>query len=313
MKSVRVKRTRFSNKKTRRIHKRGGMHKPNTPADVRKKNKEAELAAAHAVITQRVSDGVSLGVRNAALGTGSGALAGRLSDLLLRSQEQPLRMHGEPMLHAAKPHASLPAMFEGDQMFQQAEQLCLKVTQLPDAEMWTRGDWGAMTCSPRAKRMCAEAVQLYEGAIARKYLPAYAPLAWMMSHANPEQSLRLCHECIAACDARIGAPFAREAKRDCTALRAFLQYKHDMLLQSEIEDETLRGMRLELLAPKAPSIETLHAIANDSINHGSKYGHALKWLLLLHDDDVKQDDVNAAQKAAEDMGMDFQRCCFCFQ
>lgn len=311
MKSVRVKRTRFSNKKTRRINKRGGMHKPKTPADIRKKNKEAELKKAQEVLMQHV--GVSRDVRNAALGTGSGALAGRLSDLLLRSQEQPLRMHGEPVLHAAKPNASLPAMFEGDQMFQQAEQLCLRVRQLPDAEMWTRGDWGAMTCSPLAKSMCAEAVQLYEGAIARKYLPAYAPLAWMMSHADPEQSLRLCDTCVAACDARIGAPFAREAKTDCTALRAFLQYKHDRLLQSEIEDETPGGMRLELPAPKAPSIETLHAIAKDSIKHGSKYGHALKWLLLSHDDDAKRGEVAAALKAAEDMGMDFQRCCFCFQ
>jgi hypothetical protein len=293
------------------------MYKP-TPKELaeahatkRAAKREKELAAAHDVLLQKVS-GVSGKVRMAALTTGTGALAGHVSDLLLRSRER-LRMVGEPLLHAAKPHASLPAMFEGVQMFQQAEQLCLRVRQLPDAEMWTRGEWGAMTCSPLAKSMCAEAVQLYEGAITHKYLPAYAPLAWMMSHADPEQSLRLCHVCVEACDARIGAPFAREAKTDCTALRAYLQYEHDVLLQSEIEDETPGGMRLELPAPKAPSIETLHAIAKDSIKHGSKYGHALKWLVLTHDDDVKRGEVDAALKAAEKMGLDFERCRFCFQ
>jgi hypothetical protein len=237
--------------------------------------------------------------------TGTGALAGRVSDLLLH-EDPLLRMNGEPLLDATRPHTSLPALIEADDMFQQAEKLCSDLRRLPDAEMWTRSDWGAMSCSPLATRMCADAVQLYEGAIKRKYLPAYAPLAWMMSHADRNQSLSLCDECIAVCDARIAtlgarAPFAKEAKTDCTALRAFIQYEHDIFLLDELEMET-----------PFPSIEELHEIAKESMAEGSKYGHALKWLLLMTDRDAKQIDVDKTKKEAEDRGMDLERCRYCF-
>lgn len=326
MKSTKVnKRREFSNKKTRRIKRRGGMHK-RTPKQLaldhakdREQKRKNELAAASAVLGKMVSSGVSPGLRNTLL-TGTGNLAGRVSDLLLH-REDPwlLRMNGEPLLDATRPHTSLPALIEADDMFQQAEKLCSDLRRLPDAEMWTRSDWGAMSCSPLATRMCADAVQLYEGAIKRKYLPAYAPLAWMMSHADRNQSLSLCDECIAVCDARIAtlsarAPFAKEAKTDCTALRALIQYEHDIFLLDELEMETpFPGGRMdEVPAMKAPSIEELHEIAKESMAEGSKYGHALKWLLLMTDRDAKQIDVDKTKKEAEDMGMDLERCRYCF-
>jgi hypothetical protein len=289
-----------------------------TPQREQRKN---ELAAASAVLGKMVSSGVSPGLRNPLL-TGTGALAGRVSDLLLH-REDPwlLRMNGEPLLDAARPHTSLPALIEADDMFQQAEKLCSDLRRLPDAEMWTRSDWGVMSCSPLATRMCADAVQLYEGAIKRKYLPAYAPLAWMMSHADRNQSLSLCDECIAVCDARIAtlsarAPFAKEAKTDCTALRAFIQYEHDIFLLDELEMETPfpggQEYMEEVPAMKAPSIEELHEIAKESMAEDSKYGYALKWLLLMTDRDAKKIDVDKTKKEAEDMGMDLERCRYCF-
>jgi len=45
---------------------------------------------------------------------------------------------------------------------------------------------------------------------------------------------------------------------------------------------------------------------------GSKYGHALKWLLLMTDRDAKQIDVDKTKKEAEDRGMDLERCRYCF-
>ena len=286
-------------------------------ANEREQQRKNELASASAVLGNMVSSGVSPGLRNPLL-TGMGALAGRVSDLLLHppyADPWVRSPKGTPVLYA-RPHTSLPALFEADDMFQQAEKLCSDLRRLPDAEMWTRSDWGTMSCSPLATRMCADAVQLYEGAIKRKYLPAYAPLAWMMSHADRNQSLSLCYDCIAVCDARARAPFAKEAKTDCTALRAYLQYEHDIFLLDELEMETPfpggQEYMEEVPAMKAPPIEELHEIAEESMAQGSKYGHALKWLLLMTDRDAKQIDVDKTKKEAEHRGMDLERSRYCF-
>jgi hypothetical protein len=315
MKSVKIKHRHLGHKKTRRINRRGGMNakdRATAYAKKRESEREAKLAAAHAVLLHRVN-GVSHGARMAVLASGTGSAARHLSDALLHRQVNPSllrRVSGQPVLDAARPHDSLPAMLDAAGMFQRAEKLCLEVRRLPDADMWSRGAWGEMNCSPRAKGMCEEAAQLYEGAVALKYLPAYAPLAWMMSHADLEKSLGVCDACIAACSARPGAPFSRKAKMDCTALRAYLQYEHDLSVMDEIE-MAVPGGRQEVHAMKAPPIEELHRIAKE--NRKSKYGHALKWLLMTRDDHADRDAINAAQKAAEEMGMDFERCRFCFQ
>jgi len=294
----------------------------------REKERQQELAAAQRVLHQRVS-GVSGRDRMAVLATGTGALAGHASDKLLhRHDPWLLKMKSEPLLDAAKPHASLPAMLDAAGMFQQAEQLCLQVRQLPDAEMWTRGPWGAMTCSPTAKTMCAEAVELYKRAIAHKYLPAYAPLAWMMSYSYPDESLTLCNECIVACDARIGAPFAREAKTDCTALRAFVQCEK-FISDQEFAEGLAPGGHMEYEISAKPPMKELNEIESQSIRDGSKYGYALRWMLLTFQDDLddwtpelmmmmpakaaEPEKAEEAQKAAEGMGLDFQRCRFCFK
>ena len=334
MKSTKVKHRRFGNKKTRRINRRGGMHKP-TPkefaeahAKKREGNRKDELAAAHKVLLQKMS-GVSSKDRMAVLTTGTGALAGHMSDKLLhRHDPWLLRMNSrEPLLVAAKPHASLPAMLDAAGMFQQAEQLCLQVRQLPDADMWTR-KWGSMTCGPMAKSMCAEAVALYKGATERKYLPAYAPLAWMISHSYPDESLKLCDACIAACDARISAPFAKEAKTDCTALRAFVQCEKFMSDQ-EFMEGLAPGGHMEYEVSAKPPMKELKKIESHSIRNGSKYGYALRWQLLTFPDvlddwtselmtmmPAKAAETEKAEEArtiAEGMGLDFERCRFCFK
>lgn len=328
MKSTKVKHRRFGNKKTRRINRRGGMHKP-TPkefaeahAKKRQEKRKAELAAAHKVLLQKVS-GVSGKDRMTALTTGTGAIAGHVSDLLLHRQDPwLLRVNGEPLLVAAKPYASLPAMLDAAGMFQQAEQLCLQVRQLPNADMWTRG---SRICSPMAKSMCAEAIALYKGATERKYLPAYAPLAWMMSHSYPDESLKLCDACIAACDARIGAPFAREAKTDCTALRAFVQCEK-FLSDQEFMEGLAPGGHMEYEISAKPPMKELKKIESHSTRDGSKYGYALRWQLLTFQDELddwtpeqmmmpaKAAETEKAEEAritAEGMGLDFERCRFC--
>lgn len=338
MKSTKVKHRRFGNKKTRRINRRGGMHKQPTPKELakihaakREGNRKDELAAAHKVLLQKMS-GVSGKDRMAVLTTGTGALAGHMSDKLLhRHDPWLLRMNSrEPLLVAAKPHASLPAMLDAAGMFQQAEQLCLQVRQLPDDKMWTRREWRAMTCSPMAKSMCAEAVALYKGATERKYLPAYAPLAWMMSHSYPDESLKLCDACIAACDARISAPFAREAKTDCTALRAFVQCEKFLSDQAQVEQFTPGGPNIANFEISAkPPMKELKKIESHSIRDGSKYGYALRWQLLTFPDELddwtpelmtmmpaKAAEPEKAEEAriiAEGMGLDFERCRFCFK
>lgn len=338
MKLTKVKHRRFGNKKTRRIKRRGGMHRlypnlsPRSRAAAHAKDRanakdhKKELTAAHTVSSR----GVSPNVRTNLLKSGMGALAGSVSDLLLADDPHLLRKHGDAALVAARPHTSVPALLAADDMFQQAEQLCSRVKGLSDAEMWTRSEWGAMTCSPMAKSMCAEAVALYKGAIAHKYLPAYAPLAWMMSYSLPHESLRLCDACIAVCDARISAPFARKVKTDCTALRAFVQCEQ-FISDQEFAEGLAPGGHMKYEISAKPPMEELNKIESHSTRgDGSKYGHALRWMRLTHQDylddwtpelmmTVKtakeaaetEKAAEAAKTIAEKMGLDFERCRFC--
>jgi len=318
LKVKRIKRRHFSNKKTYRNKKRGGMHKSNTSP--LPPHKQQEIASVHAAL---LPPGVSPGLRAFLLTTGDSGIAAHLSDRLLHNPHNPhftrgLHLNGRDVLYAAEPY-NIPSLIKADIMFQQAEQLCSKLRELPDAEMWNRGWSGAMTCTPRAKEMCVQAVSLYKGAIQRKYLPAYAPLAWMMSHADPDESLSLCEECIAACNTRT-AFAARKAKTDCVALRAFVQYQQDELMHDEEIEMATPGTwsHREVPAMKAPPIEQLHKIAKESIAEGSKYGYALEWLLLSHDFEVTRDEAgilralkNAEKKEDGKDGLDFQRCRFC--
>ena len=285
------------------------MHKSNTSASV------------HAAL-DLLPPGVSPGLREFLLTTGDSGIAAHLSDRLLHNPHdlsftRVLHLKGRDVLHAAEPY-HIPSLIEADIMFQQAEQLCSELRKLTDAEMWNRVWSGAMTCTPRAKEMCVQAVSLYKGAIQRKYLPAYAPLAWMMSHADPDKSLSLCEECIAACNTRT-AFAARKSKTDCVALRAFVQYQQDELMHDEEIEMATPGTwsHREVPAMKAPPIEQLHKIAKESIAEGSKYGYALEWLLLSHDFET-QDEAgilkalkNAEKKEDGKDGLDFQRCRFC--
>jgi hypothetical protein len=315
-----TKRRKFSNKKTRRIKRRGGMYKHLTPeqrahayAIERTKTRANESAAAHEVLMDRL--GISHSDRLATL-TSAAALPDMVAAKLVAPDPQmSLSLHRHaPNVTGREP---IPAMFEAADMFRQAEQLCSKVKDLTDAEMWTRPVWGSMTCTPAAKRMCEDAVHLYEGAIERKYLPAYAPLAWMLSHSEPAKSLRLCDECIAVCGARsgmIGVPFSikSRARNDCIAIRAFVQYQEAV---DDLQEE------LEMMAPgghqmvpemDAAFMKKTHEFAIESMAEDSKYGYALQWLLLSHDFDRNETEIAQALKTAEEMGLDFERCRFCF-
>jgi len=313
-----TKRRRFSNKKTHRNKKRGGMYKPMiTPkeraqiyAAQRKKERDATSAAAHNVLMNYVDMGVSSGARMATLTSGA-EIAGRLVDQLFAPQHMPLK-HSKLTQRVASPHKSVPVLFEAEQMYAEAERLCSELKTLPDDKMWLREGWGGIYCTPLATQMCVDAVALYKRAIDRKYLPAYAPLAWMMSYVHPRESLRLCDECIAACDDKIGAVFAREAKTDCTALRAFVEYEQFRLMQRDNEEATpIAGYHHEEVELfEMPSIEALEQIEKESIRRNSKYGYALKWLRLVYTDG---DDasIEEAKQRAEKMGLDFERCRYC--
>ena len=309
-----TKRRKFSNKKTRRIKRRGGMYKHLTPeqrahayAIERTKTRANESAAAHAVLLAR--SGISPSDRLATLTSAAALPVLVAAKLVAPDPQMSLSLHRHaPNVTGREP---IPAMFEAADMFSQAEQLCSRVKDLTDAEMWTRPVWGSMTCTPAAKRMCEDAVHLYEGAIERKYLPAYAPLAWMMSHSSPEKSLRVCDDCIAVCDARSGVRFARKARIDCIAIRAFVQYQRAV---DDLQEE------LEMMAPgghqmvpemDAAFMKKTHEFAIECMAEDSKYGYALQWLLLSHDFDRNETEIAQALKTAEEMGLDFERCRFC--
>ncbi len=317
-----TKRRRFSNKKTHRNKKRGGMYKPPTPKELaedyaaqREKERAATSAEAHKFLMKYVDKGISPAVRMATLTSGAD-MAGRVVDQLFAAPEHMTwkvgAKHSKHAQRVAMPHKSVPLLIEAEQMYAEAERLCSQLKTLPDDKMWRREGWGEIYCTPLATQMCVDAVALYKRAIDRKYLPAYAPLAWMMSYVHPRESLRLCDECIAACDDKIGAVFAREAKTDCTALRAFVEYEQFRLMQRENEEATpIAGYHHEEVEVfEMPSIEALEQIEKESIRRNSKYGYALKWLRLVYTDG---DDasIEEAKQRAEKMGLDFERCRYC--
>ncbi len=329
------KRRRFSNKKTRRIKRRGGMHKsrpyplyPHLTPEQRAKAHEKdrvndprrnkELTAAHTVLTQMVSRGVSHDVRTDLLKSGMGALAGSVSGLLLAKDPHLLRKHGDAALGAARPHTSIPALFEAADMFQQAEHLCSMVRKLPDEDCWATNAWGHVRKSEYVKDTCSKARSLYEGAIERKYLPAYAPLAWMMSREDPEGSMTLCDECIAKCKVIRNAA-SRKAKLDCTAIRAFADQESVALMMSQLHREQQHAPRWTHreddddvfdFESADPELEAFKTIMEESIENKSKYGHAMKWLWLstLDDEYPNPDDIAKQKRVAENAGIDFDRC-----
>jgi hypothetical protein len=286
-----TKRRRFSNKKTRRNKKRGGMHKSTA-------RQRAEMLAAQrkpatdekirTIMNRMVGHpGASSAFRMAALTSGPGAVAGHVVGKFFA--DMPSEAHASLTHDMARPQ-----LIDAEDMFQKAERLCLMVKDLPTDQMWKRVGFN-MVCSETASLMCMEAIELYKGAIKRKYLPAYAPLAWLMSYSRPQESLQLCDKCVAACDAKIPAHMAglaRQARVDCTAIRAFVEY------------EQFKSMPR---AAGSPSVNEVEKVERDSI--GSKYGHALRWLRLSHGGQVKE--AEEAKLVAETMGMDFQRCRVC--
>jgi hypothetical protein len=235
------------------------------------------------------SRGASSAFRMAALTGGPGAVAGHVVGNFFAEPHMPSAAHAKLTLDMARPQ-----LIDTEDMFQKAEQLCLMVKELPTDQMWKRAGF-TMVCSETASRMCMEAIELYKGAIKRKYLPAYAPLAWLMSYSRPQESLQLCDKCVAACDAEIPAHMtglARQARVDCTAIRAFVEY------------EQFKSMSR---AAGSPSVKELEKVERDSA--GSKYGHALRWLRLSHGGEAKE--AGEAKLLAETMGMDFQHCRVC--
>lgn len=316
------KRRRFGNKKTRRIKRIGGMYKglyphltPKQRAEAHAKEREndptrkKELTAAHTVLAQMLSRGVSPDVRTHFLTSGKGALAGHVSDLFLADEPHLLRRHGHAALGAASPPTSVPALFRADDMFQQAERMCSMVRQLPDEHCWTTNRWGHVRKSDLVKNTCSEARGLYMRAVDLKYLPAYAPLAWMMSREDPEGSMRLCDECIAECDKRRGAPFSRKAKTDCTAIRAFADQESVALMMGQLEEHAPRTHLEDFETETDAELEAFKRIMEDSIAKKSKYGHAMKWLWLSTlDEDPNPDEIAAQKTLAKDAGIDFDRC-----
>ena len=294
-----TKRRRFSNKKTHRNKKRGGMstakQRAQELANERKKETDKRMKDARASLVKRIvghSPGASSAFRMAALTGGPGAVAGHVASSFFAEPHTSIKTtadHAKLTVDRAR-----PKLIDAEDMFQRAERLCLTVKDLPAGDMWKKVGF-TMACSETASRMCMEAVELYKGAIKRKYLPAYAPLAWLMSYSRPQESLQLCDECVAACDAKIpahSAGLAQEARVDCTAIRAFVEYE---------QFKSMPG------AAGSPSMKALEQVERDSA--GSKYGHALRWLRLIHAGEAKE--AGEAKLVAESMGMDFQRCRIC--
>jgi len=271
-----------------------------------------ELTAAHTVLAQ-LSSGVSPGVRNAGLTSGMGALAGHVSDLFLADEPHLLRRYGHAALGAARPHTSVPALLTADDMFQQAEQLCSMVRTLPREECWTTNRWGHVRKSDLVKNTCSEARGLYMRAVDLKYLPAYAPLAWMMSREDPEGSMRLCDECIAECDKRRGAHFSRKAKVDCTAIRAFADQESVARMMGQVEEHApkthLEDDDDDLETETDAELESFKKTMEESIAKKSKYGHAMKllWLWTLVEDQ-NPDEILAQKIFVKNAGIDFDRC-----
>ena len=331
MKLTKVKNKRFGNKKTRRIKKRGGMYNQLTPREraeahekMRKNDptRNAALTAAQTAFAQRLSRGVSHGVRNAFLTSGTGALAGRVVGLSLAKKYIPLKQAiklDNFTLHSAMIASDPASVLIKEDIFQQAEELCSTVRALPHDECWTTNDWGQLRKTELVKNTCSEARGLYTRAVEMNYLPAYAPLAWMISREDPEGSMDLCEECIAECDKRRGAPFSRKAKLDCTAIRAFADQESLAIMMSKFRMEQQHAPRwthladdndLEDEAETDAELEAFKKIMKESIKKNRKYGHAMKWLWLstLSNEDPNPDEIAAQKKIAEDAGIDFDRC-----
>jgi hypothetical protein len=226
-KTARTKRRRLQfSKKNYRNKKQGGMHKHETTRH-KKKAQNREHAAAHASLSQL--PGISPRDRSDTLM--HSALAGMVTARFLypqMSSPSPMPLHARALLG----RQPAPAVFEAADMFRRAEKLSLDLRTLPEQQVWTQENhWSSKNFTPEAMGMCMEAARLYRGAVKLKYLPAYAPLAWMMSYTDPQQSLSLCDECIGACHASrtgVHSAVARQAQTDCTAIRAFVQYQEEV-------------------------------------------------------------------------------------
>ena len=307
------KRRRFSNNKTRRIKRRGGMHKhpkdltPKERAEAYAKmrakdpNRNAALTAAQTALARMVSTGVSPGVRTDFLTRGTGALAGRVVGSILAEKyippKQAIKLDNftrQSTMLASEPASMLTAY----DIFQQAEDLCSMVRKLPHDQCWTTNQWGQLQKSELVKGSCSKARALYNDAVVLEYLPAYAPLAWMMSREDSEGSIALCDKCIAECDVRRDAA-SRKAKLDCTAIRAFADQESLAIMWSNAGWD----------GKYSPDPE-FEQIMEESIKKDSKYGHAMKWLWLstLSNEAPNPDEIAAQKRVAEDAGIDFDRC-----
>ena len=330
MKLTKVKHRRFGNKKTRRIKRRGGMQAlyphltPKQRAELiaaqRAQKRKAELAATHASLSEMVSRGVSHGVRTDFLTSGVGALAGHIVDaIVVAPQDMALKTaikHGHLTLDGTMHRPTI--ILKAHDMFRQAERLCSIVRQLPDEDCWSTDAWGHVRKSEWVKNACSEARALYTDAVELKYLPAYAPLAWMMSREDPEGSIQLCDECIAKCNVIRNAA-SRKAKLDCTAIRAFADQESVALMMSQLHREQQHAPRWTHreddddvfdFESADPELEAFKTIMEESIEKESKYGHAMKWLWLstLNDEYPNPDDIAEQKRVAENMGIDFDRC-----
>jgi hypothetical protein len=174
--------------------------------------------------------------------------------------------------------------------------------------------------SEYVKDTCSKARSLYESALKLEYLPAYAPLAWMMSREDPVGSMTLCDECIAKCDV-ISNAASRKAKLDCTAIRAFADQESMALMMSQLHREQQHAPRWTHreddddddvfdFESADPELEAFKTIMEKSIEKKSKYGHAMKWLWLstLDDEYPNPDHIAEQKRVAENAGIDFDRC-----
>jgi hypothetical protein len=299
-------RRRNSKCKTRRNKKEGGMHKSNF--DVKKLSTHASAYRSTGVTPvgdpfSSVSfSSVPPEVPNDALMMSHRSFA--LASILNRAHDAHIpftksRSKMETKLYEPTGHLALA--IEGERLCNEANRLCSHLASMTDAQMWNNTTWFTRIPTAEAHRDCTEAIQLYEKSIALRYLPAYAPLAWIGSHLNPAESLRLCDECILICDADHRAPHATLAKADCNAIRAFIQVEmeHEMEEENELSTPFPRQQMEAMSAME--SMQTFKTqmtiIARDSVRYNSKYGYALLWL-LTNDHDAK--------KTAEEMGLDFR-------
>ena len=289
------RRNRHSKNKTRRYKKKGGKHKH----DLDSKKKYMKTGAYISMGVTPIGDppigdppigdppigdplsSVPPEVPNDALMMSHRSFA--LASILNRAHDAHIpftksRSKMETKLY--EPTGHLAVAIEGERLCNKATRLCSHLASMTNPQMWTKTAWGTPTPTKEAYLNCTEAIQLYEQSIAVRYLPAYAPLAWICSRLNPTGSLRVCDACIVICDADPVAPHATLAKSDCQAIRAFIQIEMEEEREEEIENLPAPGQNpMEAMeTPEVPR-KTQEKIAEDSVRHGSKYGHALLWRL----------------------------------